>query len=129
MWLMLQQDTPDDYVIGTGETHMVREFVKEAFAYVGLDWQAYVEVDPRYFRPTEVDCLQADATKARTKLHWESKMRFKELIAVMVDTDMEAIGLQPIGCGQRILETRFAGWHQWSSAVTSLYHNTQQEFE
>ena len=65
MWLMLQQDEPDDYVIGTGETHSVREFVEAAFAYAGLDWQAYVEIDPRYFRPTEVDFLRADASKAR----------------------------------------------------------------
>ena len=65
MWLMLQQDEPDDYVIGTGESHSVREFVEAAFAYAGLDWQGYVEIDPRYFRPTEVDFLRAEPTKAR----------------------------------------------------------------
>ena len=129
MWLMLQHETPDDYVIGTGETHAVQEFVEAAFAYGGLDWQAYVEVDPRYFRPTEVDCLQADASKARTKLSWEPKVRFNELVAIMIDADMQALGLPPVGHGQRILESRFSGWHQWSSAVTALYDNTQQKFE
>jgi len=97
MWRMLQQDTPDDYVIGTGETRSVREFVEAAFAYVGLDWRAYVEIDSRYFRPTEVACLQADATKARVQLGWEPRVTFEELIAIMIDADMEALGLQPIG--------------------------------
>jgi len=115
VWLMLRQDNPDDYVIGTGEAHSVREFVKEAFAYVGLDWQEYVEVDPRYFRPTETDCLRADASRAREKLGWELRVNFKELIAIMVDADMEAVGLKPFGQGQRILAAKFSDWHQWSS--------------
>jgi GDPmannose 4,6-dehydratase len=97
MWRMLQQDTPDDYVIGTGETRSVREFVKAAFAYAGLDWRAYVEIDSRYFRPTEVACLQANTTKARVQLGWEPRVTFEELIAIMIDADMEAVGLQPIG--------------------------------
>jgi len=129
MWHMLQQERPDDYVIGTGETHAVREFVEAAFAYVGLEWQKYVAIDPRYFRPTEVDVLQADATKARLTLRWEPKVTFEELIAIMVDADLEALGLQPGGRGQRILAAKFAGWHQWPSAVTSLYHNTHRHFE
>jgi len=129
MWHMLQQERPDDYVIGTGETHAVREFVEAAFTYVGLEWQKYVTIDPRYFRPTEVDVLQADATKARLMLHWEPKVTFEELIAIMVDADLEALDLQPRGRGQRILAAKFAGWHQWSSAVTSLYHNTHRHFE
>src|SRR5882724_5576492 len=104
MWRILQQDTPDDYVIGTGETRSVREFVETAFAYVGLDWRAYVEIDSRYFRPTEVACLQADTTKARVQLGWEPRVTFEELIAIMIDADMEAIGLQPIGHGQHTLE-------------------------
>ena len=112
-------DHPDDYVIGTGETHAVREFVEAAFAYVGLDWQKYVAIDPRYFRPTEVDVLQADATRARVKLAWEPQVTFEELIAIMVDADMEALDLQPIGHGQQILTAKFAGWHQWRAAVTS----------
>ena len=73
MWLMLQQDKPDDYVIATGETHSVREFLDIAFGHVGLDWQKYVEIDPRYFRPTEVDLLIGDSTKARSRLGWEPR--------------------------------------------------------
>ena len=91
MWLILQQDHPDDYVIGTGEAHSVEEFVQEAFSYANLDWQEYVEIDPRYFRPTEVESLLADAAKAREKLGWEPKIGFKELVRIMVDADMEAL--------------------------------------
>lgn len=129
MWLMLQQDKADDYVIGTGESHSVREFVEEAFAYAGLDWQDYVEIDPRYFRPTEVDFLQADASKARTKLGWSPKLTFPDLVAVMVDADMEAIGLPVIGRGMRALEAHFAQWHQWSSSVTALLADAQPHFD
>ena len=129
MWHMLQQDVPDDYVIGTGETHSVREFVQAAFAYAGLDWREYVEIDPRYFRPTEVACLQADTTKARMQLGWEPKVTFEELIAIMVDADMEALGLQPIGDGQCTLATKCAGWHQWSTAVTALQQGAAHKFE
>lgn len=89
MWLMLQQDEPDDYVIATGESHSVRELLDVAFGYVGLDWRDYVEQDPRYFRPTEVDHLLGDATKARKKLGWEPKVRFRELIQMMVEHDLE----------------------------------------
>ncbi len=88
MWLMLQQDEPDDYVIATGETHSVREFLDEAFGYLELDWQDYVEIDPRYFRPAEVDLLVGDASKARGKLGWEPKVTFKELVKIMVDADV-----------------------------------------
>jgi GDPmannose 4,6-dehydratase len=88
MWLMLQQESPDDYVIATGETHSVRELLDEAFARVGLDWQKYVEVDPRYFRPAEVDVLIGDATKAREKLGWSPKVGFRELVQIMVDADV-----------------------------------------
>ncbi len=91
MWLMLQQDKPDDYVIATGETHSVREFCEVAFAHVGLDWQKHVVVDPRYFRPTEVDLLLGDSTKAKTKLGWAPKTRFHELARLMVDADLIAI--------------------------------------
>jgi GDPmannose 4,6-dehydratase len=129
MWLMLQQATPDDYVIGTGETRSVREFVEAAFAYAGLDWREYVEIDPRYFRPTDVACLQADATKARVQLGWEPKVTFQELIGIMVDADMEALGLQPIGHGQQTLAAKFAGWHQWSAAVTALQQGAAQQFD
>ena len=103
MWLMLQQEKPDDYVIGTGEAHSVREFVEEAFTYVGLDWKEYVKIDPRYFRPTEAEFLVADPAKARKKLGWEPKVAFKELVRIMVDADMEALGLEPLGEGKAIL--------------------------
>jgi GDPmannose 4,6-dehydratase len=89
MWLMMQADEPDDYVIATGETHSVREFLQEAFGYLGLDWEKYVEIDPRYFRPAEVDLLLGDPTKARTILGWEPKVSFKELVEIMVDGDMK----------------------------------------
>ena len=90
MWLMLQQDEPDDFVIATGEAHAVHEFLGEAFSYVGLDWHKLVEIDPKYYRPAEVDCLLGDASKARQKLGWQPKTKFKELVRLMVDADMEA---------------------------------------
>jgi GDPmannose 4,6-dehydratase len=88
MWLMLQQDSPDDYVVGTGESHSVQEFVEAAFSQVGLDWQDHVRIDPRYYRPTEVDDLRADSTKARRLLGWHPKVRFTELVKMMVDGDI-----------------------------------------
>ncbi|MCI0403376.1 MAG: GDP-mannose 4,6-dehydratase, partial [Acidobacteria bacterium] len=91
MWLMLQQDQPDDYVIATGESHSVREFLDEAFGYLGLDWKPYVEVDPRYFRPAEVEVLVGDASKAERVLGWKPKVRFQELVRLMVDADMEGL--------------------------------------
>jgi len=92
MWLMLQQPTPDDYVVATGETHSVREFLEAAFSYVGLDWQPYVKIDPRYYRPTEVDLLIGDASKARNVLGWAPSLGFKELVALMVDADTDLLG-------------------------------------
>jgi GDPmannose 4,6-dehydratase len=89
MWRMLQQEKPDDYVIATGETHSVREFVEEAFGYAGLDWQKHVVVDEKYFRPAEVDLLLGDPTKAKKALGWQPKVGFKELVKLMVDADME----------------------------------------
>ena len=103
MWLMLQQEKPEDFVIGTGDTHSVQEFVQEAFAYAGLDWQEYVRIDPRYFRPTETEVLIADASKARQKLGWEPKIAFRELARIMVDADMEALGLTSPGAGKAAL--------------------------
>ena len=88
MWLMLQQEKPDDYVIATNETHTIKEFLDEAFSHVGLKWQDYVEIDPRYFRPAEVDLLIGDYSKAKTDLGWEPKTRFKDLVRLMVDSDM-----------------------------------------
>jgi GDPmannose 4,6-dehydratase len=89
MWLMLQQDKPDDYVIATGESHSVREFVEEVFGYLDLDWQKYVEIDERYFRPSEVDILLGDAGKAKKNLKWKPKVTFKELAKMMTDADMK----------------------------------------
>ena len=89
MWLMLQQNTPDDYVIATGETHSVQEFVEEAFKHLGLSWKDHVKIDPRYFRPTEVDLLIGDASKAKKKLGWTPKVKFKELVHMMVDHDLK----------------------------------------
>ncbi len=89
MWMMLQQDKPDDYVIATGESHSVKEFVEEVFSHLDLDWQKYVEIDPRYFRPSEVDFLQGDASKAKKTLGWEPKITFKELAKLMTDADMK----------------------------------------
>ena len=88
MWLMLQQDEPEDYVIATGETHSVREFLDEAFGHLDLDWRQFVEIDPRYFRPAEVDLLIGDSSKARRKLGWEPKITFKELARMMVAADL-----------------------------------------
>ncbi len=87
MWLMLQAKHPDDYVIATGETHSVREFLDEAFGYLDLDWKEYLAIDPRYYRPAEVDILQGDASKAREALGWEPEVTFKELVRLMVDHD------------------------------------------
>jgi GDPmannose 4,6-dehydratase len=88
MWLMLQQDQPDDYVLATGETHSVQEFLDEAFSYVGIKWSDHVDIDPEYYRPAEVDLLVGDATKAKNVLGWEPKIKFKNLVRLMVDADM-----------------------------------------
>ena len=93
MWLMLQQEQPDDYVVATGETRSVREFVEEAFAYAGLDWQEFVRVDAKYFRPAEVELLLGDPSKARSRLGWSPLVGFKDLVRLMVDADMERDGL------------------------------------
>jgi len=93
MWLMLQQEQPDDYAVATGETHSIREFLDLAFNYVDLKWEDYVEIDPRYFRPAEVELLLGDPTKAKQKLNWQPSVTFKELVCLMVDADMQAVGL------------------------------------
>lgn len=89
MWLMMQEDKPDDYVIATGETHSVKEFLEEAFDCAGLKWEDYVEIDKRYYRPTEVEMLIGDASKAKEKLGWEPKVKFKELVKLMVEADLK----------------------------------------
>ena len=120
MWQMMQLEIPGDYVIGTGEAPTMGEFVEEAFAYADMDWQEYVEIDPRYFRPTEVDVLIADSSKARQDLGWEPKITYKPLVRIMVDADLEMVGLDPIGEGMRILEDNFGGWHRWENGVTAV---------
>lgn len=90
MWLMLQQDEPQDYVIATGETHSIHELLEEAFSYAGLDWRQHLEIDQRYYRPAEVDLLIGDSSKAKRKLGWEAKIKFKDLVHLMIDADMEA---------------------------------------
>ena len=92
MWLMLQQDKPDDYVVATGETHTVKEFLEETFSVVGLKWQDYVEIDPRYYRPLEVDLLLGDASRTQKKLGWKPKVTFKGLAKMMVDSDLKEEG-------------------------------------
>ena len=123
MWQILQQDQPDDFVIGTGVAPTIREFVEEAFAYADMDWQEYVEIDPRYFRPTEVDYLHADPSKARRQLGWEPKITYKKLVPIMVDADLETIGLEPIGEGLKILDEHFDDWHRWDTGVTAVIQN------
>ena len=91
MWRMMQREKADDFVVATGETHSVREFVESAFEYAGLDWKKYVEIDPEYFRPTEVDVLQGDAGKAERELGWKPKVRFRELVRLMVDADWKLL--------------------------------------
>ena len=107
MWRMLQQKTPSDYVIGTGETHSVKEFLERAFSYAGLDSKKFVKIDKRYFRPTEVDHLIADTAKAKKALGLDLKLKFEDLVKVMVDADMRAAGLEPVGEGDRLLAKKF----------------------
>jgi GDPmannose 4,6-dehydratase len=97
MWLMLQQDTPDDYVVATGETHSVKEFLEEAFSHAQLDWRKHVEIDPRYFRPAEVDLLLGDPTKAKQKLGWKPTVGFKALVKQMVEADLAEVETEKFG--------------------------------
>ncbi len=110
MWEMLQQDKAEDFVIGTGESHSVEEFVQKAFNYVDLDWQNYVKTDLRYHRPAEVDCLQADVRKAARILGWKPRVSLDELIKIMIDCDLKNIGLEPIGEGMEILQQKNFPW-------------------
>lgn len=120
IWQMLQQEKADDYVIGTGEAHSVREFVEEAFTYAGLDWKKHVKISERYMRPLEVDVLIADPKKAGARLGWESRIGFKDLVAIMVDADVEAAGLKPHGRGKAILEEKIGHWNRWHNSVTKM---------
>jgi len=107
MWKILQQKEADDYVLGIGETHSVREFLRAAFEYAGLDAGKHVKIDPKYFRPTEVEVLISNPEKARKRLGWKPKIRFDDLVKIMVDADMRAIGMSPIGEGDAILKKTF----------------------
>ncbi len=120
MHLMLQQEVPDDYVVGTGEAHSIEEFLDEAFGYVDMDWHDYVRIDPRYYRPTEVDFLEADNSKAKKKLDWEPKVKFPELVRIMVDADLELAGLDAPGDGEKIFKAKFTDWHRWEHQVVSM---------
>jgi len=120
MWKMLQQDKSDDFVIGTGEAHSVREFLDEAFGYLDMDWRPYIKIDSRYFRPTEVDYLLADASRARRILEWEPRVYFRDLIRIMVDADLELIGLESPGEGRRILEAQHGPWHRWEDQISTM---------
>lgn len=120
MWSMLQQDEPYDIVIGTGEAHTVREFVNEAFSYVNLDYHDYVKIDPKYFRPTEVDYLEADAGKAERILNWKPRVKYHDLVRIMMDADLEFLGLESPGEGKKIVEDQFDDWHNWEDQVVSM---------
>jgi GDPmannose 4,6-dehydratase len=108
MWMMLQQDEPDDYVVGTGEAHTVREFVDAAFSHVGLDWEPFVEIDPQYFRPTEVERLRADPSRAKAELGWVPEVTFDELVREMVEADLADVGLDIDGA-RALAAERFPG--------------------
>lgn len=111
MWKILQYDKPDDFVIGTGESHSVKEFVEKAFSYAGLDWNDHVRIDPKYFRPTEVESLIADQSKSKKLLGWEPKIKFNDLVKIMMDADLRACGMEPIGEGDIIIKSKFkAKW-------------------
>jgi GDPmannose 4,6-dehydratase len=120
MWTILQQDKPDDFVIGTGEAHTVREFLDAAFGYVNLDWHDCVQIDPRYFRPTEVDYLLANPQRAHQTFGWQPRVCFADLVKIMVDADLERVGIPSPGQGGRILKERFDPWHRWDSQVISM---------
>jgi GDPmannose 4,6-dehydratase len=120
MWMMLQHDEPLDLVIGTGESRTVREFLEEAFGYVGLDYQEYVRIDEKYFRPTEVDYLLSDPGKAKKLLNWEPRVRFHELVRIMVDADLELEDLEAPGEGKRVVDEKFGEWHDWNHQVISM---------
>ena len=125
IWQMVQQDAADDYVIGTGEAHSVQEFLENAFSYAGLDWQKHVKISERYFRPLEVDTLIADTTKTRAKLNWEARIKFNDLIAIMVDADLEALGLKSPGRGKTILEEKIGPWNRWHNSVIRVAQAVQ----
>jgi GDPmannose 4,6-dehydratase len=125
MWLAMQEDNSDDYVLGTGETHSVQEFLEEAFGYVNLDYGDYVEIDKDYCRPLEVNHLLANAAKARKQLGWQPKVTFVDLVKIMVDTDLEKMGLPCPGKGKEVLKEKCDAWHDWGTAVTRALQSVE----
>ena len=121
MWMMLQLDKPDDFVIGTGESHAVREFLEEVFSYVNLDWKEHVVIDPKYFRPLEVESLLADASKARKILGWSPRITFKELVKIVVDFDLELENIPSPREGKRILDQKGIVWTKNSISKTPCH--------
>ncbi|WP_075062267.1 GDP-mannose 4,6-dehydratase [Ornatilinea apprima] len=119
MYMLMQIDQPGDFVIGTGEAHTVREFLDEAFGYINLDWHDYVHIDPRYFRPTEVDYLLADPTRAN-QMGWKPRVTFRGLVRIMMDADLEALGLPSPGEGKRIINEQFGDWHCWEHQIMTM---------
>jgi GDPmannose 4,6-dehydratase len=107
MWQILQQSNPDDYVVGTGNSYSVQDFVEQAFSYAGLKWDDYVKIDQKYFRPTETEDLAADSSKIKKIIGWEPKVQFKDLVKIMVDADIRKVGLKPIGEGDEYLRKHF----------------------
>lgn len=126
MWKILQQEEAGDFVLGTGQEHSVGEFTEAAFSYANLDWREYVEVDPRYVRPAEVDCLIADTSKARRELSWNPKITFDDLVRIMVDADIESLGYPSLGEGKKIVENKFGQWHHQQTAVSRAVHDAEQ---
>ena len=120
MWMMLQTDEPQDFVIGTGENNSVKDFVKTAFEYAGLDYRDFVKLDKRYLRPIEVDELKAEPSKARNILGWKPEIYLDGLISIMVDADMESIGIAPIGKGKKIVQSNAMDWHKWGGSGEAL---------
>ncbi|MAO89696.1 MAG: GDP-mannose 4,6-dehydratase [Dehalococcoidia bacterium] len=120
MWMMLQLDEAQDFVIGTGENNSVKDFVKTAFGYAGLDYKDFIRQDERYLRPLEVDELKADPSKAANILGWKPEVYIDDLISIMVDADMESIGIVPIGKGKKIIESSHMDWHKWGGAGEAL---------
>jgi GDPmannose 4,6-dehydratase len=120
MWRMMNQAKTGDYVVGTGETHSIRDFLEEAFGYVGMDWRDYVKTDPKFLRPTEVNYLCADPTLIRKELGWEPKICFNELVRIMVDADLAKQGQPFPGEGKQLIEKNFGLWHTWENQLLSM---------
>ena len=116
MWMMMQETELSNYVIGTGHSYKVREFVSKSFDYVGLDWNKFVKIDPRYFRPVEVDNLCADSKKAKVNLNWNPKINLDGLVSIMIDAELEDLSQPSPALGKELLDKHFKGWHTWEKS-------------